>query len=228
MPCSIEPLKKLALLGAIDDCIKISSSEFTNHISTSSKTAARILKKLDDENLIKRKIVSNGQLITITEQGLKKLRDEYADYQRIFEKEDNIELYGYVVNGLGEGKYYISLGGYKKQFEDKLHFIPYPGTLNVCLTNYSKHTREKLEELHAIQIEGFTDGERTFGSGKCYKARIEDIESAIILPSRSHYPSDLLEIIAPVNLRKKLNLKDGDEVEIILEEQSQLSRRVIK
>jgi riboflavin kinase len=218
MPCSIESLKKLALLGAADECIKISSSEFTEHISSSSKTAARILKKLDDENLINREIVQDGQLITVTEQGLKKLRDEYADYQRIFEKEGDIELYGYVVNGLGEGKYYINLDGYKKQFENKLNFTPYPGTLNVCLANYSKHTREKLEELPATQIKGFTDGERTFGSGKCYKATIEDIECAIILPSRSHYPSDLLEIIAPVNLRKKLNLNDGDEVKILLKQ----------
>ncbi|MEM2477681.1 MAG: DUF120 domain-containing protein, partial [Thermoproteota archaeon] len=28
------------------------------------------------------------------------------------------------------------------------------------------------------------------------------------------YPKDILEIIAPVNLRETLGLKDGDEIEI--------------
>ena len=37
------------------------------------------------------------------------------------------------------------------------------------------------------------------------------------LPQIPGYPSTQLEIIAPVNLRKALSLKDGDELEVFLD-----------
>jgi riboflavin kinase len=43
------------------------------------------------------------------------------------------------------------------------------------------------------------------------------VKCAIIRPDRSSYPLNLVEIIAPVNLRKTLGIKDGDEVEVTLE-----------
>ena len=36
----------------------------------------------------------------------------------------------------------------------------------------------------------------------------------IVLPTVADYPSDKVEIIAPVNLRDSLELKDGDLVEV--------------
>jgi len=214
----VKYLKKLALLGAIDKPIKISSSGFTQYTSSSSKTAARMLKHLEDERLIDRKIVPGGQLITISDMGIKLLKNEYADYQYIFCKEyENIEMYGYLITGLGEGQYYIGLDGYRSQFEDKLNFTPFPGTLNVQLTDFSTAMRERVDMIRAIPVSGFTDGQRTFGGGKCYSAQVEGIRSAVIIPDRSHYPDDLLEIIAPVNMRKTLGLKDGDKIKIVVD-----------
>jgi riboflavin kinase len=40
------------------------------------------------------------------------------------------------------------------------------------------------------------------------------VKCAIIVPEIASYPSDMLEIIAPVNLREKLSLKDGDTLEV--------------
>ena len=213
----IESLKKLALLGAIDKSIKISSSEFSQHISSSSKTAARMLKNLEDEGFVDRKLVSGGQMITITNTGVNLLTNEYADYQNIFCKEcETVELHGNLITGLGEGQYYIGLDGYKHQFEKILDFTPFPGTLNIQLTDLSNSLRNRIDMIHAATVTGFTDGERTFGGGKCYPVRIENIDGAVIVPDRSHYPDDLLEIIAPVNLRNTLRLKDGDEIKIIV------------
>ncbi len=213
----IESLKKLALLGAIDKPIKISSSEFSEHISSSSKTAARMLKNLEDEGFIARKLVSGGQIVTITNHGVKLLKTEYADYQNIFCNEcEAVELHGNLITGLGEGQYYIGLDGYKHQFEKILDFTPFPGTLNVQLTDLSNSLRNRIDMIHAATVSGFTDGERTFGGGKCYPIQIEGIWGAVIVPDRSHYPDDLLEIIAPVNLRDALHLKDGDEIKIIV------------
>lgn len=213
----IESLKKLALLGAIDKPIKISSSEFSQHISSSSKTAARVLKNLEDEGFVDRKLVPGGQMITITNTGVKLLKTEYVDYQNIFSNEfGTVELHGNLITGLGEGQYYIGLDGYKSQFEKILDFTPFPGTLNVKLTDLSNSLRNRIDMIHAATISGFTDGERTFGGGKCYPVKIEEIDGAVIVPDRSHYPDDLLEIIAPVNLRDTLDLKDGDEIKIIV------------
>jgi len=213
----IESLKKLALLGAIDKPIKISSGEFSKHILSSSKTAARILKNLEDERFIDRELVTGGQMISITDRGVKLLKTEYADYQNIFCREcEAIELYGSLITGLGEGQYYIGLDGYKHQFENILDFTPFPGTLNVQLTDFSNSLRNRIDLIHAATVSGFTDGQRTFGGGKCYPVRIEGIGGAVIVPDRTHYPDDLLEIIAPVNLREVLRLKDGDKIKIVV------------
>lgn len=211
----IEHLKKLALIGAVNKTIKVSSSEFQKHTGASSKTAARKLKQLEEEGLIERKIVPGGQLIRMTEKGIEILKSEYLEYSSIFSPESNIlELEGNVLRGLGEGQYYVNIPGYRKQFEEKLHFTPFPGTLNVKLSENSSALRNQLLELPAVQIEGFNDGERTFGGGKCYPVSVGGIEAAVVAPERTHYPSDLIEIISPVKLRDSLNLKDGDRVVI--------------
>ncbi|MBU4454330.1 MAG: riboflavin kinase, partial [Euryarchaeota archaeon] len=77
-------LKKLALLGAHNKPLEISSVEFASHIDTSPQTAARKLKCLEDEMLIKRQILHSGQLISITKNGLAALHKEHNDYRAIF------------------------------------------------------------------------------------------------------------------------------------------------
>ncbi len=123
------------------------------------------------------------------------------------------KIHGKVAAGLGEGQYYISVEGYKNQFIQKLGFEPYPGTLNLLLTEPLP-----FDQVLAgvVRIEGFRDENRTFGECTCYPVKIGGIRGAIIRPERSSYPSDLVEVIAPVNLRERLCLSDGDEVEVTL------------
>jgi riboflavin kinase, archaea type len=122
------------------------------------------------------------------------------------------KLKGKVITGLGVGQYYISRDGYRKQFNLKLGFDPSPGTLNLKLAEPFPKT-----ETDYIKIEGFVDESGTFGGCKCYRVMIGDIKGAIVRPERSNYPPNLIEVIAPVYLRKALNLKDGNELEMILE-----------
>jgi riboflavin kinase len=122
------------------------------------------------------------------------------------------KLKGKIITGLGEGQYYISRDGYRKQFNLKLGFDPSPGTLNLKLAAPFTQT-----EADSIEIKGFVDEKGTFGGCKCYRVMIGDIKGAIVRPERSNYPLDLVEVIAPVHLRKTLNLKDGDELEMDLE-----------
>lgn len=214
----INALKKLALLGAVQGPIQISSSSFAQHISSSVQTASRRLQALEREGMISRTILpANGQRILVTKKGKDILRNECYEYQKIFAPAENeIKLHGSVITGLGEGQYYISMQGYKTQFRNKLGFTPYPGTLNLMLTDQSNVLRKKLDESEGIPISGFQSSQRTFGGGKCFRAVIDKVRSAVILPDRSHCPDNVLEAIAPENLRRSLHLKEGDLVEVVV------------
>jgi len=206
-------LKKLALLGAHKKPVELSSIEFAAHIDSSPQTAARRLKSLEDEKMILRQILHGGQSITLTNSGIAALQKELNDYREIFSGNGSKKfLSGKVITGLGEGQYYISLDGYRAQFIEKLGFDPYPGTLNIRLDTPGVEFRKGINAN--IRISGFTSENRTFGSGSCFKIRIDDIDGAVIVPERTHYPEDIIEIIAPVNLRKYLNISDGSIVEV--------------
>ncbi|OFV67445.1 riboflavin kinase [Methanosarcinales archaeon] len=208
-----ESLKQLALMGGINAPIKVSSHEFSEKLRSSPQTASRRLQELDEAGYISRTIQGNGQWMTITDLGVELLRNEYYAYQKIFEgNEDAIELIGTVMTGLGEGQYYIAQDGYMKQFSEKLGFQPFPGTLNLNLTKESTTLRKKLDNRKGIPISGFKAENRTFGGGRCFLGEIKGIKSAVIIPDRTHYPEDIVEILAPVNLRKSLSVKDGDEI----------------
>ncbi|MCD1294804.1 riboflavin kinase [Methanocella sp. CWC-04] len=208
----VETLKKLALMGAIHDHVDLSSSTFAYTLGTSAQTAARRLALLENDGFITRIVTNEGQKVHITDKGLIVLKSEFMDYKKLFECDHVNSIKGKVTTGLGEGQYYISLDGYRQQFINKLGFDPYPGTLNIKLNKPFLHGDSSV-----IKIDGFKDSNRTYGGGRCYLVKINDIRAAIMRPDRSSYPETLIEIIAPVNLRKTLGLKDGDEVEVLIE-----------
>jgi len=208
----VEILKKLALMGAVKGNVSLSSTKLGSTIGMSSQTAARRLVHLEKQGYIDRLVTTEGQEVRLTDKGVSRLHAEFLDYRDIFENGQGQHIKGKVTTGLGEGQYYISLDGYRDQFKEKLGFEPYPGTLNLQLKEpFGQH------EASAVKIAGFKDEARTFGGGKCYPVTIGGVHAAIIRPDRSSYPLNLVEIIAPVNLRKTLGLKDGDEVEVTLE-----------
>lgn len=208
----VETLKKLALLGATRGPVNLSSTIFASTLGTSSQTAARRLASLEGQGYITRVVTTEGQKVRITDKGILMLKSEFLDYKKLFEDNNMNKIIGKVTAGLGEGQYYISLEGYKSQFNQKLGFDPYPGTLNLKLSEPFAPS-----DAGAIKIDGFRDTNRTYGGCKCYPVKIDDIRGAIIRPDRSSYPLNLIEIIAPVNLRKALGLKDGDKVEVVIE-----------
>ena len=98
--------------------------------------------------------------------------------------------------------------------DEKLGFNPYAGTLNLRLPNET--ALDRLREADGIIIVP----EKGYSEGKCFKALVnEKVEGAVVLPDVPDYPLDLLEVLAPVNLRKNFGLIDGMEVvvNIILE-----------
>ncbi len=155
-------------------------------------------------------------LVAITPEGKKLLRDLNIDLDEIF-KPKPTEIRGTVIEGLKDGRYYLGLNEYKQNIRKKLGFVPYPGTLNVRLNLENIGGKERLQRKPGVEIGGFKKGDRIFGSIKCFECRINGLKGSIVLPERSHYGPDILEIISPFELRKKLNLKNGDEVVINVE-----------
>ena len=200
----------LAEMGALEKNIAINTSDLGNKLKIPQQTVSRILLDLIDNGLIRKVKGIRGYIVKITPEGKKLLENLKSDLDRIFKKTQEIIITGKVIDGLKDGKYYMSLSEYRKQFEKKLKFKPYPGTLNIMLDE--EESKEKLKRIDDLGIEGFKKDERIFGSIKCFKCKINGIEGSIIIPERSHYGSEILEIISPFELRKKLNLKNNDDV----------------
>lgn len=233
-------LKLLALDGGLDGEVKVSCSALAERLDASNQTASRRLQRLDDAGLVEREMVSDGQWVSITDDGEWSLKREYEDYRRIFETPAGVELSGTVTSGMGEGRHYISLPGYMEQFEDRLGYEPFLGTLNVELTTESVRARSAMEALDPVPIDGWEDDDRTYGPAVCYPATIcvapkgqrggggatadtddgQIYEQAhTIAPERTHHDDDQLEIIAPEKLREKLELEDDDHVTVHVEEE---------
>lgn len=50
--------------------------------------------------------------------------------------------------------------------------------------------------------------------GKLFKARLENLDCAIVVPCVSGYPEDVIEIVASENLKEHLHLIDGSNVTV--------------
>jgi len=123
-----------------------------------------------------------------------------------------IILEGRVFSGGGIGSFFINLSWVRSQIKEKLGFNPYPGTLNLQLLPGTdvKELRDTTKGIKIKSSEGFHEG-------RCFKALImEKLWGAVVVPDVPKYPNDLLEIMAPVNLRETLGLKDGVDIEVIV------------
>ncbi|MBD3229331.1 MAG: DUF120 domain-containing protein [Candidatus Lokiarchaeota archaeon] len=218
-------LLEIAKFGAFDEKIQISTTELGNKLKISQQTSSQRVLKLEELGLIKKKPYGKSQLIKITNKGKKVLRKLYKELKMVVETKESKKFIDYpqkisgeVFSGIGEGAYYISLEGYKKQFVKKLGFKPYPGTLNLKLKSLKALRKRRILEhrdFPKIKIEGFKQGTRTFGDVDALRILIDKkIEGAILFIQRTHHGAPILEIISPYFLRDKLDLKDGNQVEL--------------
>ena len=94
-------------------------------------------------------------------------------------------------------------------------YAPGSWTSRLAIDSSGKIGLNESSPNSAIDIDEFQTKNRTFGGVRCFHAKINGSEGAIVLPLRSHY-SNVLEFISPHFLRDKLKLKDGDEVKIVI------------
>lgn len=219
----IAVLRLLALEGGLGGEAEVSCAGLSDELDVSTQTVSRRLQRLEDAGMISRERVPGGQRIRLTTDGRSLLRSEFALYQRLFGDGTAVTLRGTVTDGMGEGRHYIPLEGYRVQFVDRLGYEPYPGTLNLTLDDESVDRRRHIESLASIPIDGWEGEDRTYGPAACYPASLQAAaadpydRAHAIVPERTHHDDDQLELIAPDRLRDVLDLADGDVVDVELQ-----------
>ena len=210
-------LRFLAHGGADRTPMEVTSREVGLTLEVSQQAADRYLVDLAKQGLISRSLGARKQRLTLTPAGLEMLRKEFHAYRRVFEGPARLHFSGEVASGLGEGRYYLSQPGYIVQFQERLGYTPYPGTLNIRVDPKELLRIGTVRDWDGIRIDGFQASGRTFGGATCYGGRINGRSCHLIRPDRSHY-QDVVEVIAPESLRESLSVRDGDTVTVEVEE----------
>lgn len=212
-------LSELLLCGAKNNFVELTTNEIAKKIKRSQQLASKELLDLEFFGCIKRNKKSKKYTIKVTEKGYQQVYDHFLFLKTAVESFKHvIDFEGQIITGMGEGAYYMSLNGYKKQFKEKLGYEPYPGTLNIKLNSMLfVEARKEMLKYPSINIEGFSDQSRTFGWVKCYPASINDsknINSSILILERTHYDDSIIELIAPFSIKEQFSLKNGDYVKL--------------
>lgn len=212
-------LSELLLCGAKNNFVELTTNEIAKKIKRSQQLASKELLDLEFFGYIKRNKKSKKYTIKVTERGYQQVYDHFLFLKTAVESFKHIiDFEGHIITGMGEGAYYMSLDGYKKQFREKLGYEPYPGTLNIKLNSMLfVEAKKEMLKYPSINIEGFSDQSRTFGWVKCYPASINDsknINSSILILERTHYDDSIIELIAPFSIKEQFSLKNGDYVKL--------------
>jgi riboflavin kinase len=69
--------------------------------------------------------------------------------------------------------------------------------------------------MEGTRIDGYSDGKRTYGWVKCFKAKLNStFDCELIRLERTHHDTSTIELISKNNLRKNAKLSDGSKITI--------------
>jgi riboflavin kinase len=212
-------LIELLSKGARHNFVEVTTTLLGRGIGRSQQAASKHLLDLETSGYIER--LKRGQkfAVKVTDKGYSEIQSLYLSLRAAIESTPATMVFnGNVISGMGEGAYYMSLEGYRRQFREKLGFEPYPGTLNVRLTDQiDMNSRLELGKYPSIFIHGFSDGTRTYGWVKCYRAIVNDgaiDNAAVLVLERTHYDDSMLEVIAPTSIKQAAGIKNGDRIKV--------------
>ena len=152
-------MTKLLQHGAKYNFIQLTTTDLGKIINRSQQAASRHLLDLESAGYIERLKKGHKFGVKLTDKGYSQIEILFSALKYAIESTPfTIEFKGTIVSGMGEGAYYMSLDGYKKQFKEKLGYEPYPGTLNVKLVDrISMNSRREINRYPSIFIIGFFD-----------------------------------------------------------------------
>jgi riboflavin kinase, archaea type len=124
---------------------------------------------------------------------------------------------GIVFSDLGQASSFMALDWVQALLKDRLGYHPFPATLNLrprAIEDDELWQRAKLEHQSVALTEasGGHCGARLFrieihGPERYQGVRVQ---GAILLPEVNDYPTNKIEIVAPVRLKDHFAIQDGD------------------
>ena len=212
-------LIELLSKGARHNFVEVTTTLLGKDIGRSQQAASKHLLDLESSGYIERLKKGQKFAVKVTDKGYSEIQSLYLSLRAALESAPaTMDFEGNVISGMGEGAYYMSLEGYRRQFREKLGYEPYPGTLNIRLTDQIyMNGRLELGKHPSIFINGFSDGTRTYGWVKCYRATINDgaiDNAAVLVLERTHYDDSMLEVIAPISIKQAAGIKNGDRIKV--------------
>ena len=124
------------------------------------------------------------------------------------------QIKGVIFSESRETAFFTSLDWVRWQCREKLGFEAYPGTLNLRI---NEKDLSAISHLVAGQGCQATPPTLAFCEAMRLKVAIGAIEALAILPYVGDYYESTVEIIAPVKIKEKVNLTDGDEVVLTID-----------
>jgi len=206
-------LYSLANKGAIHNKTVLTTSELGDLMNVSQQTASRRIALCVEAGYLLRIHTADGMLLQLTNTGRDELLRVFSNLEVAFTpRQDNIVIEGRLVTGLGEGAYYVDV--YASKLREALGFKPHLGTLNVKVTDDdSRRAIGRMKNTPPLVVTGFRHKGRTFGDVICYRVRVNnEIEAAVVMAQRTHHSEDILEVVAPVDIRKTLNVEDDSKI----------------
>ena len=127
--------------------------------------------------------------------------------------EADLSITGNIISGAGEGAYFTQIEWVQQQCNEKLGFKPYPGTLNLEIPGEFIPVIELLDQKKGIEL---ISPDSNFCNAMVFPVAIGNIHGAIIMPDEEVrvHPKNIIEIIAPLNLKASLEVKDGESLKI--------------
>jgi riboflavin kinase, archaea type len=130
-----------------------------------------------------------------------------------------MRMTGVIFSDLGVASSFMALDWVQNALRDALGFTAFPATLNVrpkAAADAETWRRERTE-FPGLPLEKSPGG---FCSARLYPINVGRdqapnelaVRGAVLVPEIDNYPSDKLEIVAPMRLKDELRVRDGDEL----------------
>ena len=212
-------LAYLLSIGCGKAHVQLTGTSLGKEIGLSQQAASAHLIQLERDGMIERIISGRGYLVLVTDRGYDELSHFADTLLAVLQREPtSIRLFGTVVSGAGKGASFLSLPGYVSQFQSLLRITPYAGTLNIRLDEPSTLRARNLNNRSGVLVKGFQSNGVTYGWVRCYRATLHpDIDCYMIRLERTDHAEEIAELVAPYNLRKLAEIKDGSVVTVDVE-----------
>jgi len=124
---------------------------------------------------------------------------------------------GAIFSDLGQASRFMALEWVQELFKQCLGYQPFPATLNLRpATPDDARVWQRVQcELAGVALAPAVGGHC---AAKVYMVDIEAsagsarVAGAVVLPDVKDYPSDKIEVVAPVRLKDHLGIQDGDRL----------------